>query len=303
MFIIPSYIRFSKFKKMKISLSVLSLFFVTAAFAQPKIYNQAVINTTTNIIAPDEEAVESIAQEPRGGMNFRNMMDGETKFVTYLKGDLVKTTIRSEMGKSAIYRDNSKKLTTTIIEMMGNQNGFFASDEDMANMQKRRDSMMAERRKADTNAARRMPPQDRNSGPVDISITGETKKIAGYNCIKAYLITTRLLGIKDSAAIWYTSEFKLNNVLSTGGMNIMPGMGNMMPSLNGLEKVDGFVMRYEMKMRRNRRMEVEVTKVDLTKEIDAKEFEIPKGIEIKPISEMQNMFRGGGGGGFMRGRD
>jgi hypothetical protein len=86
-------------------------------------------------------------------------------------------------------------------------------------------------------------------------------------------------------------------------MNSMPGMGNMMPALNGLDKVDGFVMRYEMKMRRNRRMEVEVTKVDLTKEVEAKEFDLPKDIEIKPMSEMQNMFRGGGGGGFNRGRD
>jgi hypothetical protein len=290
---------------MKILLPILSLFVASTAFAQPKIYNQAIVNTTTNIIAPEEEAVENIAQEPRGGMNFRNMMDGETKFVTYLKGDLVKTTIKSEMGKSTVYRDNSKKLTTMVMEMMGSINGFFATDDDMANMQKRRDSMMAERRKADTNMAKRMPPMERNQGTTDISVTGETRKIAGYNCIKAYLITSRILGLKDTAVIWYTPEFKLNNVLSTGGMNSMPGMGNMMPALNGLDKVDGFVMRYEMKMRRNRRMEVEVTKVDFTKEVDAKEFDLPKDIEIKPMSEMQNMFRGGpgGGGGFMRGRD
>jgi len=286
---------------MKILLPILSLFVASTAFAQPKIYNQAIVNTTTNVIAPEEEAVENIAQDPRGGMNFRNMMDGETKFVTYLKGDLVKTSIKSEMGKSTVYRDNSKKLTTMVMEMMGSKNGFFASDDDMANMQKRRDSMMAERRKADTNSARRMPQTERNQGTTDISVTSETKKIAGYNCIKAYLITSRILGLKDTAVIWYTPDFKLNNVLSTGGMNNIPGMGNMMPGLNGLDKVDGFVMRYEMKMRRNRRMEVEVTKVDLTKEVDAKEFDLPKDIEIKPMSEMQNMFRGGGG--FNRGRD
>lgn len=288
---------------MKILFPVLLLFVTSTAFAQPKIYNQAIVNTTTNIIAPEEESVENIAQEPRGGMNFRNMMDGETKFVTYLKGDLVKTSIKSEMGKSTVYRDNSKKLTTMVMEMMGSKNGFFASDDDMVNMQKRRDSMMAERRKADTNTARRMPPTERNQGTTDISVTSETKKIAGYNCIKAYLITSRILGLKDTAVIWYTPEFKLNNVLSTGGMNSIPGMGSMMPGLTGLDKVEGFVMRYEMKMRRNRKMEVEVTKVDLTKEVEAKEFDLPKDIEIKPMSEMQNMFRGGGGGGFMRGRD
>ena len=42
------------------------------------------------------------------------------------------------------------------------------------------------------------------------------------------------------------------------------------------EKLDGFVMRYEMNMRRGRRMEVEVTKIDLDKELSDKEFELPK---------------------------
>ena len=79
-------------------------------------------------------------------------------------------------------------------------------------------------------------------------------------------------------------------------------MSNMAPTLNGLEKLDGFVIRYEMNMRRNRRMEVEVTKIVLDKEIDSKEFDIPKDIEMKPMKEMGNMF-GGGRGGFMRGRD
>jgi hypothetical protein len=83
----------------------------------------------------------------------------------------------------------------------------------------------------------------------------------------------------------------------------MPGMmGNMSPTLNGIEKLDGFVMRYEMNMRRNRRMEVEVTKIELNKNIDNKEFDIPKDIELKPMKEMSNMF-GGGRGGYMRGRN
>jgi len=65
-----------------------------------------------------------------------------------------------------------------------------------------------------------------------------------------------------------------------------------------LDKIDGFLMRYEMKMRRGRRMEVEVTKVDLDAKIDDKEFEVPNDVEIKPMREMQNMF---GGNGMQRG--
>ena len=74
-------------------------------------------------------------------------------------------------------------------------------------------------------------------------------------------------------------------------------MGNMGVNLNGLEKIDGFVMRYEANMRNRRRMEVEVTKIDLTKTIDDKEFTIPKDVEVKPMKEMQNMF----GSQFRRG--
>ncbi len=115
--------------------------------AQVKTYSQAIINTTMNVIAPEEEDVQNIGGggEGRGGMNFRNMMDGETFFTTYLKDNLVKTNIKSEMGKSTIFRDNEKKVTTTIIEMMGNKSGFVATDEEQAAMQKKRDSIMAER--------------------------------------------------------------------------------------------------------------------------------------------------------------
>ncbi len=290
-------------KNMKSLITVFLTFSITFCFSQAKLYQSAIINTTTNVIAPEEEDVQNLQNNQDGrGMNFRNMMDGETKFVTYLKNDFVKTTIKSEMGKGSVYRDNSKQLTSTVFEMMGNKMGFYFTDEDQEEMQKRRDSMMAERRKRDT-TQKQTPQFDRSKFTTEIAYTNESKKIAGYNCKKAYLVTTRLLGVKDSSVFWYSPEIKFNNLYSTGGFSNMPGMmSNMAPTLNGLEKLDGFVIRYEMNMRRNRRMEVEVTKIVLDKEIDSKEFDIPKDIEMKPMKEMGNMF-GGGRGGFMRGRD
>ena len=279
-------------------------FFALVATAQTKVYQQAQVSTTVNVIAPEEESVENIqgGGEFRGGMNFRNMLDGETKFVTYLKADKIKTTMKSEMGRSAVYRDNTQKSTTTVIEMMGSKNGFVITDEEQADMQRKRDSMMALRRNRDSSAK---PLNTEKLNPTtDISYTSESKKIAGFNCKKGYLITTRLLGIKDSTAFWYCPEFKLENVSYTGGLNNIPMMSNMAPNLNGFEKVEGFVMAYETKMRRNRTIQVEVTKVEIDKKIEDKEFEIPNDIEIKPMREMQNMFRGGGGnGGFRGGRD
>ncbi len=289
---------------MKLFLSILFTVLTTALVAQPSLVKQATINTTTNVIAPEEEDVQNLqnsqGQGP-GGMNFRNMMDGETKFVTYLKNNLVKTQIKSEMGRSTIFRDNDQKRTTTIIEMMGNKMGFYITDAEQVEMQQKRDSMMRERRAKDTAAAKR-PAQPANYEPeINISYTTENKKIAGYACTKAYVITTRFLGRKDTTTVWYTNAFKMQNISSTGGFSGMGMMGgNMMGgALNGLDKIDGFVMRYEANMPRGRRMEVEVTKVDLTSNINDKEFDLPKDIEIKPMKEMQGMF--GGGRGMMRG--
>ena len=61
------------------------------AFAQPKIVTQAIISTTTNVIAPEDEDVSQIQPGGGGGgFNFRNFGDGVTKTTTFIKGDLVK---------------------------------------------------------------------------------------------------------------------------------------------------------------------------------------------------------------------
>ena len=289
---------------MRLFLISLTIFSSLTAVSQTKIYNKAIISTTTNVISPEDEDVQNMQNNADGGrgFNFRNMMDGETKFVTYLKDNLVKTNIKSETAKGSVYRDNDKKLTSTIFEMMGNKMGFYVTDDEQVEMQKRRDSMMSERRKKDT-TQKQAPQFDRSKFTTEIAYTNETKKIAGYDCKKAYLVTTRILGVKDSSAFWFTPAIKFNNLFSTGGFSNLPGMmGNMAPTLNGLENLEGFVMRYEMNMRRGRRMEVEVTKIELDKDIADKEFELPKDVEMKPMKDMQNMFGGrGGSGGFMRG--
>ena len=266
------------------------------AIAQPVIIKQAVIYTTTNITAPDQDDVSSIQNQGSavgGVMQFRNFGDGETKSVTYIKNELVKTVIKTDMGRSTIIRNNANKITTTLLEMMGNKTGFFATDEEQAGMRKSMDSMMKARTK-DSAAGNRRPQET----PVEISYTEESKKIAGYICKKAFLISTRLLGLKDTAVVWYTADFKINKLTSTGGgLSIaVMGMGSSNSGgLNGFEKIDGFVMRYETKMRRGRTMTVEVTKADITKEIADKEFDIPKDFDLKPMKEMRNMMQGGQG--------
>jgi hypothetical protein len=263
----------------------------TFCVAQPKLINQAIITTSTNVIAPEDEDVSQVGQGGGGGgFNFRNMMDGETKSTTYVKNDLVKTNMKSESFKGSIFRNNTTKTTTTIFEAMGNTQGVVATDDEQADARKKMDSVMAERAKTDTNMRRRTRTVDVES---TVAYTEETKKIAGYNCKKAYVITDRIIR-KDSLTVWITTEIKFPNLTSTGGLSGIP-MARMFGGggATNFDKVDGFVMQYETKMPGGRVMEVKVTKIEIDKEIAVKEFDIPKDIEIKTMKEM-----GGQMGGF-----
>lgn len=290
---------FLKQINMKLIFLSFSLMTSIAVFAQPKMVNQAIITTSTNIIAPEEDDVSQIQPQGEGrggGFNFRNMLDGEIKSTTYIKNDLVKTSFKSETAKGTIYRDNAAKVTTTITEMMGNKNGVRSTDDDQVEMKKKMDSMMAERMKTDTNMRRRTRNVEFKN---TIAYTEETKKIAGYNCKKAYIITDRLLR-KDSLAVWFTPDVKFPNVASTGGTSSLGMMATFFGGAPSFDKIEGFVMMYETKLPRGRVMEVKVTKIELDKEIAAKEFEIPKDIEIKSMKDMQG--QGGGMRMIMGGR-
>ena len=274
-----------------------------SAFAQPKQVNQAIVNTTMTITAPDDEDVRNVQQDQRGGMNFRQMFDGETEIQTYYKDQMSKTVVNTQMGRSTIIRDNNKKLTTTLMEMMGNKMGFYTTDDEQAEMQKKRDSIMNERRKSDTSQNRYIN-IDRNNVQVQVIKLGENKKIAGYVCEKAFMLSSYIPGRWDTTIVWYTPEFKIQNMKNTANFDNMPGMGMMSFAMKNIDKIDGFVMSYQMKFRGNRTMTMEVSKIVLDKQIDDKEFKIPSDFELKPMKEMRGMF--GGERGMMRppaGRD
>ena len=266
---------------MKRTITLLFLAASTAVYAQPKLITQATVTTKTTIVAPDGD--ETQVQDMRtadGGGEVRIMRfgggGGETKTTTWLKNDLVKTFSESEMARTTVIRDNTKKLTTTIMEMMGKKSGFYATDEDQVEMRKRMDSMMQGR--------------GGSNSPAVFSITyiDESKKISGYNCKKALVIGKRSNGISDTTVVWYCPDFKLQNLPSTGGSAVGFGGFNVTAGANGMEDLNGFPMQYERNMNRGRHMTVQVTKLVIDKDIADKEFEIAKDIEIKPMKDMQN---------------
>ena len=262
-----------------------------AVYAQPKVLNQALITTKTTIVAPetDEAATQTTTSADGGEVRIvRFGGDGETKTTTWLKNDMTKTFSESEMGRTTLIRDNTKKITTTIMEMMGRKSGFYATDEDQAEMRKRMDSMMQSRggQNASVGGSANTP------ATYSVVYIDENKKIAGYACKKALIIATRSNRI-DTTKVWYCPEFKLQNLPSTGGAVGGFGGFNATAGPTGMELLNGFPMQYERNMNRGRYMTVEVTKLVIDKDVADKEFEIPKDIEIKAMKDMQN---GGGPG-------
>ena len=281
---------------MKKTITLFFLALAVSSYAQPKLITQAIITTKTTIVAPEEDENAPPPPGGPGGENMRIMNffgDGETKSTTWLKNDIFKTFSETETGRTTIIRDNSKKMTTTIIEMMGKKTGIYATDEDQAIMRKRMDSMMQSRSQGSSDAMRAAP-------KTNIFYFEETKKIAGYNCNKAVIVTTRPNGRSDSSVVWFTPDIKLQGISSTGGS--LGGLGNFMqsPATNAMEQLKGFPMQYERNMGRGRKMTVLVSRIVTDKEIDDKEFEIPKDIVLKSVKDMQN---GNGQGFFQMRRD
>jgi GLPGLI family protein len=267
---------------MKKTFTLLLLTGSIAMYAQPKTLTQAIVTTKTTIVAPDTDEAPVQTSTTADGGELRIMRfggEGETKTTTWVKNDMVKTFSESEMGRTTLIRDNSKKVTTTIMEMMGKKTGIYATDEEQLAMSKRMDSMMRSRNQSVTAPA---------TAPVYAVIyLDENKKIAGYACKKALIIATRK-DRSDTTTAWYCTDFRLQNLPSTGGIAAGFGGFNMAAGSTGMELLNGFPMQYERNMSRGRHMTVEVTKLIIDKDVADKEFEIPKDIEVKSMKDMQN---------------
>jgi hypothetical protein len=112
----------------------------------------------------------------------------------------------------------------------------------------------------------------------EIEKLDETKKILGYNCEK-YVQTVTMQGMEIKQTLWVTKELKapkyegdaFKSMASQGGMS---------------EDIDGFPMMIEMDLPGMPvSVQLEVINIEFGK-INKKEFEKPKGYEVKPYSAM-----------------
>ena len=100
------------------------------------------------------------------------------------KGTKIRTEQKSSMGSTIIISDSETKITTILIDMMGNKMAITQTKED-----------------ADK-AIKEMP-------EVKVTYLDETKNIAGYNCKKA---TVEVMGEeKSNLEVYYTDEIVVSN--------------------------------------------------------------------------------------------
>jgi hypothetical protein len=267
--------------------------FLTVTISQAQVKTNATIVTKT--IIESEEGDTPPPPPPPGAEGGNRMFvrfggDGETKYTTYVKNGMVKTVTESESINSTTIRDNDKKTTINLMTLQGQTNGTITTDAQREEQAKKIDSLM----KANGRNIGNRP--EANSPSVVVVLKPETKKIAGIVCNRAILAVTRR-NTTDSNEVWYAPGIKINNVPSTG--NPVAAFGGLsfgnrnIGGVLGLDKIDGFMMAYSGSQGRGRTIKIEVTKIDFDKEIKDKEFEVPKGITVKPFDASN--FTGGNG--------
>lgn len=269
-----------------------SIFFFLLVSSQAmgqRLVEKAVVKMMVQITFPENMSGPGGGDGGGGGeMMMRMPRDIETNSTIYYKGDKTKVESVSDFGKNMTFTDKAEKKTTTLMEMMGRKMGFYSTEQDAEAMQKRMDSS----RKARRDSLEAMGLRFSDPAEPEIVYTEESKKIAGIVCKKALIRTKSRQGEINETTIWYAPDFKMGSGFSMGTSG--GGMGRSM-GLNpaGMDKINGFPMEYSISRQNGMTVSMIVTKVDLDADIEDKTFDIPKGYDIKPMSEM-------GGQGGMR---
>ena len=289
---------------MKVFLSISLALCSVLAQAQPRVVEKAIIKMQTEVTFPENFGGGGPGGgDEGGGMRFGSGgMDASSTI--YFRGDMSKVESVSDFGNNVVITDIKNKRTTTLIEAMGRKTGYYSTPVEEQQMRARMDSMRDARRDSMQQARRdtlqRMGFSFGAPAKPEIVYTEQSKKIAGMNCKKAIIKNTQR-GQTTETEVWYSPDFKLAPGFSLGGGNQGAGGGRggmmSMAGVNGLDQLEGFPMEYSITRGNGFKIQMNVTKVQLDANIDDKVFEIPKGYELKPVTEMQQMM-GGSRGGF-----
>ena len=281
------------------------LLLATAAFAQPKVVEKAIVKVKTEIIFPENFS----GGGPGGGGGSRGGGGGdmggftmpremETNSTMYYTPNYMRVESLTDFGNNIVITDRVNKKTTTLIEAMGRKTGFVSTDAEAEAQRARMDSMRNLRR--DSLAALGISFKENKP---ELIYSDETKKVSGITCKKVTLKSIGQNGQVSENVIWYNPDFKIAATSTAasanpggfgGGSGRMSMMGGSIP---GLDLINGFPMEYEMVRGNGFKMHMTVLKVQPDAQIDDKTFEVPKGFDIKPMGQggdmMRTIFRNG----------
>ena len=170
-----------------------------------------------------------------------------------IKGTKSRTEIKTGMGNQIEIIDYVSKTKIGLIDMMGQKLAVKNTTDDIEKEMK-------------------------DAGDVKVTLTDETKTIAGYVCKKA-VITVNNDGVESKLDAYYTSE-----------------LGGKISNFDNpyYKDIDGVLLEFSMKTEQFN-MEFSATSVE-KKTVSAKDFEIPEGYKEVTPDELKKMFGGMGGG-------
>lgn len=288
---------------LKKCLALAATIFSFSAVAQKKITEGAIYAKMT-MTSNAETNVEDMGNANNGGgMRFGG--DQDMDLTIMIKGNKIRTDIKNETFPMTIIRDKDSAMSVTLMSMMGQKTAMVSRDRDFEKMingfaERAIDSVRKARRDSLTRKGFDSMRVVNQQKTYEFAAGTKTKKIAGFKALEGLVIGKTFLGVLDTTVIYYTPEIEQPDVVGSNSsttMQVRRGPrqgGGMAQGFPGMEKVPGLVLEFD-RTDRNFSMHYQVTKVDLEKKVDDASFSIPKGYEIKNMTDMMNNMRGNGG--------
>lgn len=223
-------------------LVVFAFAFLLAApstFAQTKLTEGKVTYTIT------------LPETKKGEDNMLAMAMGKEQ-VIYFKGKKSRIETKTQMGEVVVLSNGEDKSFFTLMNLMGQKIAMKAEETDM--------EMIKEVIGGDAAQKAQQP---------EVKMTKETKKIAGYKCMKAIVIYPSAKGEKIEGEVWFTDE-----------------IGFAGPREFKLKEIEGFPMEFSYVARD---MKIKMTCVNVEAVTVADEqFVVPDDYTIKTMMEMMS---------------
>lgn len=210
------------------------------------------------------------------------MAGQETDITAYFKDSLRKVTLQNNFMNSTTIYDGRTGTSTVLTESMGEKTGYTQNEAQRQEQRRRMDSAMKARESEESGPGRMVVRFGGGSDKtIDIAYTEETKVINKINCKKAIITTQSSEGTQKKTEVWYTADYILPvgvNISGRGGINFagFKGMPVMYEQSNTMN-INGT----EMTMTTH----YEVKSIETGKNIEDKEFNIPKGYTVKTWEE------------------